>query len=103
MHTKKLSVSPVLRVHLLFNDISVANSDKQLEFHRLQPSATCIPAERCRRQFHISATAVGALGLVYFALVLGDELWRSLVVLCILQMPVCFSVAISSTRMWIYT
>eukprot|EP00903_Cladosiphon_okamuranus_P009465 g9021.t2 len=72
-------------------------------FHVEQASAASSPIEKCRRQLHVTAILVAILSITYFAMVVGGEVWLSLFVLSALQVPVCISVPILATRMWIYT
>ena len=75
----------------------------QLKFHGEQASASTSPIEKCRHHLHVTALLSAILSAIYFAMVAADEMWLSLIVLCILQAPVFISLPVLSTRMWIYT
>lgn len=77
--------------------------DMQLRFHQQQPSVSTYPAERCRRELHITAIAVSILHIAYFSMVLGGQLLLSVAVLGAVQIPISISAAILVSRMWIYT
>lgn len=90
--------------HLFFSSaLFNLHSILQIRFHGEQASAAASPIEHCRRQFHVTAILSAFLSIVYFAMVVGDELRLSTVVLAVLQIPVFISVPILSSRMWIYT
>jgi len=72
-------------------------------FHKRQALASTSPAEQCRRELHITGLAVSLLQIVYFWMVLEDEMLVSVAVLAIVQIPISISAAILVSRMWIYT
>ena len=78
-------------------------SISQARFHEEQASASASPIEKCRHHLHVGALLSAILSAVYFAMVVADEMWLSLVVLGVLQIPVFISLPVLSTRMWIYT
>lgn len=75
----------------------------KVRFHRQQPIASASLAEKCRRELHISTINVDMLSILYFAMVLGDQIPASIIVFNVLQIPVCISAAVLTSRMWIYT
>eukprot|EP00903_Cladosiphon_okamuranus_P014086 g13093.t1 len=76
--------------------------NRQLRFHAqlLAPWTTC--AEQCRRGLHVTSVIVAMLSMIYFAMVLKDELQWSVYVLAVTQFPVNISCSFYATRMWIY-
>ena len=77
--------------------------DEQLEFHRETRSASTSPIEKCRRQFHIAAIVLATLSICYFAMVLGNAIWWSVMLWTVMQMPTYIAGAALAVRMWIYT
>ena len=77
----------------------------QLKFHAERMSFSTTPAERCRKQMHITAIINAILALVYFLLVLyldDDQLHLSFVVMLVMQTTVMIC-GFLTVRMWIYT
>lgn len=75
----------------------------QMRFHKQQASAAASPIEQCRLQLHITAMLCGILTMIYCAMVVRDELWLSVFMLGVSQIPTFINIPVISTRMWIYT